>query len=312
MKKIFLFCFGSFLMNQVFATIITVIVTNTGFTPDNFNCIVGDTVRYNCSLGFHNVTSRLFGTISGSVPIGAATIFSGNPINTNASNAWTYDYIALLPGDYRYYCQVHTFDGINGQVGRFTATIPFPAELKNFEARFDKKAVNVSWQTLTEQNVNYFAINRSFNGVEFKELARVKAAGNSVALQSYRFTDYEIGNTVSYIYYSLTTIDQDGKQSLSPIVLVKNPGVAGKLITSLSPNPISKPGYLNVQFNASGTSKLHVVVYNVAGKMIMEENMNGIVGLNSGHLHLGDQPPGIYNIVFTLGSLRETRRIVIK
>ena len=312
MKKFFLICLSSLSMNWVFANIITVIVTSDGFTPANFNCIVGDTVRYDCSLGFHNITSGIVGPRTGVVPVGAPEIYSGLPVNTNISNAWTYDYVVLLPGDYRYYCQVHTFDGINGQVGKFTASVPFPAELKNFEARFDKKAVIVSWQTLTEQNVNYFAINRSFNGVEFKELARVKAVGNSVALQSYRFSDNETGHTGSYIYYSLATVDQDGKQSLSPIVLVKNPGAAIELITSLSPNPISTPGHLNLQFNAPGAGKLYATVYNAAGKKVMQANMNGISGLNNGHLDVGALPPGIYNIVFTLGKMSETHRVVMK
>ena len=84
------------------------------------------------------------------------------------------------------------------------------------------------------------------------------------------------------------------------------------LITSLSPNPVSKPGYLTIQFNAPGTGKLHATVYNAAGKLVVEDNINGVLGLNNGHLHLGDLPPGIYNIVFTLGKLRETHRVVMK
>ncbi len=312
MKKIFLICCSSLLMSQLFATVITVVVTSDGFTPANFNCIIGDTIRYDCSLGFHNITSGIVGPRAGLVPLGASDIYSGLPINTNLSNAWTYDYKVLLPGDYRYYCQVHTFDGINGQVGKFTATMTFPAELRNFAARFDNKAVAVTWQTLTEQNVNYFAINRSFNGIDFKEVNRVKASGNSNALQSYRFADNGIGNTSSYIYYSLSTVDQDGKQSLSPIVMVKNPGAAVTLITSLSPNPVTKPGHLTIQFNAPGTSKLHATVYNATGKMVMEHDMNGVLGLNNGHLDVGDLPPGIYNIVFTMGKQRETHRVVMK
>lgn len=309
MKKFTLICLSSLIMSALHATVITVFVTNNNqFTPANFTCLVGDTVRYNCTEGFHNVSTLVTTAQTGLVPVGAPNIFSGVPLNIT----WGYDYIVLVPGDYRYYCQVHSFDGINGHVGRFTATVPFPAELKNFEARLDKKTVAVSWQTLTEQNVNYFAIKRSFNGVEFSELARVKAVGNSTALQNYNFTDDRIGNANTNIYYRLATVDQDGTQSLSPIVMVKTLGTIKKLITSLSPNPISRPGHLMVQFNADGASKLHATVYNAAGKMVLQNVLNGVSGLNNKDLHIGDLPSGIYNIVFTLGTLRETHRVVMK
>jgi plastocyanin len=308
MKKFTLICLGSLIMSQLHATVITVFVTNNQFTPANFNCVVGDTVRYNCTEGFHNVSTLVTASQSGVVPVGAPNIFSGIPLNVT----WGYDYVVLVPGDYRYYCQVHSFEGINGHVGRFTATTPLPAEMKNLDARFENKAVTVSWQTLTEQNVNYFSVRRSFNGADFSELGRVKAAGNSTALQSYRFTDDKTGNAGGYIYYSLATVDQDGKQSLSSIVRVKNKGIVKKIITSLSPNPVSKQGRLAVQFNADGAGRLYATVYNAAGKKVAANNLNSVTGLNNGHLDVGMLPPGIYNIVFTLGSQRETHRVVLQ
>lgn len=309
MKKFTLICLSSLIISSLQATVITVFVTNNNqFTPANFNCLVGDTIRYNCTEGFHNVSTLATAAQAGLVPVGALNIFSGAPLNIT----WGYDYVVLVPGDYRYYCQVHSFDGINGHVGRFTATVPLPAELKNFLARFDNKDVAVSWQTLTEQHVNYFAVQRSFNGTEFSELARVKATGNSTTLQSYRFTDDKTGNANPNIYYRLATVDQDGTQSLSPIVMVKNATAIKKLITSLSPNPVSKAGYLMVQFSMEGAGKLYTTVYNAAGKIVRQQNIHGMPGLNNRELHIGDLPSGIYNIVFTLGKQRETHRVVMK
>lgn len=312
MKKFTLICLALLMLSRIKADIITVYVTNNQFTPANFTCTVGDTIRYSCSEGFHNITSTTVGPRTGLIPLGAPQIYSGLPVNTNLSNAWTYDYVVLAAGNYRYYCQVYSPDGINGMVGYFTANPPLPAELKNFDARLENNTVAVSWQTLTEQNVNYFAVRRSFNGVEFSELARVKATGNSTALQSYRFTDNNPGNASSFIYYSLVTVDQDGKQSQSPIVMVKMTGAVKKLITSLSPNPISQAGQLMVQFNADGSGKLYAAIYSVAGKKVAADMLNSEDGMNSRHLRVGNLPPGIYNIVFTLGKQQETHRIVIK
>jgi plastocyanin len=317
LKKFTLICLVSLFIIQAKATVITVVVTGGQpphqFTPANFTCVVGDTVRFSCSEGLHNVSTLVRTGInglpfSGIVPLGAPDIFSGTPLPI----VWGYDYKVLAPGNYRYYCQVHTFDGIDGHVGTFTANVPFPAELKNFDARFENKAIAVSWQTLTEQNVNYFAVKRSFNGVEFSEITRVRAKGNSADLQSYRFVDNTAGNSSPYIYYSLSTVDQDGKQTTSPVVAVKNVGAGRKLITSLSPNPVTKQGRLIVQFNADNISKLNAVVYNAVGKKVTVTNLNSAVGLNNGQLDVGNLAPGMYNIVFTFGQQRETHRVIIQ
>lgn len=310
MKRTFLTCFYFLTMAPLFATIIPISVTNNQFNPASVNVTVGDTVRYNFIGTFpHNATTVAEGPRAGVVPAGAANINSG-PVSNVVPRS--YDYKVTVPGNYRYYCTQHSPDGVAGMVGFIIASGPVPANLKNLNARFERNVTNVSWETLTEQNVDYFAVKRSFNGIEFNELTRVKATGNSTTLQSYQFTDKSISNSHTYIYYSLATVDRDGKQSLSPIVMVKNPVAVRKLITSLSPNPISKPGHLMLQFNADGVSKLYAAVYNAAGKKVLEDDMNGVLGLNNGHLHLGDIPAGIYNIVFTLGKLRETHRVVVK
>ena len=306
-----IFTLSAFLLMQLagLATIRPVAVTNNQFTPANMNVVVGDTIQFNFQVGFHNVLSSVVGSATGVVPTGAADLNSGTPSGTNPR---TYQYKVTTIGQYRYYCQVHSADGVNGMVGFLTATAPLPANLKSFTARYSPGAVTTNWQTLTESNVAYFAINKSLNGKDFVELGRTPAAGNSTMLQDYTYTDTRITPENAYLYYSLATVDKDGKTSLSPIVQVRNTQAVKKLITSLSPNPVPKPGHLMLQFNADGTGKLLASVYNMDGKKVLSDEMNAITGLNNGHLHVGDLQPGIYNIVFSMGKLKETYRVVVE
>lgn len=285
--------------------VISVSVTNNQFTPSNFTASVGDTVRFSFQQGFHNAISTQLGV----VPAGAPDINSGDPSNQNPR---IYNYKITTAGNYRYFCEVHSGDGLTGMVGFFTANPALPANLKSFEARYDRGVVLTSWQTLTEQNVDYFTVKRSFNGIEFTDLGRVKAVGNSTTLQSYQFTDDRIGKDYTYIYYSLATVDKDGKQRLSPIIMVKNTVATKKLITSLSPNPVLKSNHLMIQFNAEASGSMRVTVYNAAGKKVIQDDFSAFRGLNNGHLHMGDMPTGIYNIVFTMGKQRESYRVVVK
>lgn len=310
MKFFTLFIVSLVMQTAAQATIWPVSVTNNQFTPATINVLVGDTVRYNFTGTFpHNATTVVAAPRAGSVPAGAPDINSG-PVSNVVPRS--YDYKVIVAGNYRYYCTQHSADGVNGMVGFIVASPPLPATLKSFTAQYDRATVAINWQTLTESNVAYFAINRSYNGREFTELTKVQAAGNSTTLQSYSFSDNNLSRENTYIYYSMATVDKDGKKSLSPIVQVHNLQALKKLMTSLSPNPVPKPGHLMLQFNADAAGKLKAEVYNAAGKKVLTDEMNAVTGLNNGHLHLGDMPPGIYNIVFSMGKMKETYRVVVE
>jgi hypothetical protein len=110
----------------------------------------------------------------------------------------------------------------------------------------------------------------------------------------------------------LEIVDKDGKKSLSEIKMFKNNVAAARLITKLSPNPISSSGHLMLQFNADKETKLFAKIYDVNGKLIKQTEMMARSGLNNGHFHLDNITAGVYNIVFTLDGIKETYRIVVR
>ncbi len=69
--------------------------------------------------------------------------------------------------------------------------ISFPIHLLNFEAKAEEgqTAVMVRWFTAREIDTDSFRIERSDNGVDFTEIGRVKAAGNTDKLQAYALYD---------------------------------------------------------------------------------------------------------------------------
>ncbi len=110
MKKIFtsvLFTTLTFLSIQTFATKIIVTAENYKFTPDSFDCNVGDTITWHYTGGFGHEPA------STTIPNGAATwtvdVNSGSP---DAS------YVVTVSGTYNYVCNFHIGDGM---VGKFIA-----------------------------------------------------------------------------------------------------------------------------------------------------------------------------------------------
>lgn len=289
------------------ATTFMVAVSNFQFTPANIpNVMVGDIIQFNfVPLNNHNATS----TPLGLVPAGAANIFSGTPGSVTTS----YSYTVTIAGNYRYYCQVHSLDGLTGMVGTFTASNVVPISLKSFDVVYSSGTVTANWQTATEQNVAYFSLEKSTDGKKYTETGRVTATGNSNIPQSYRYTDINPGLNARYVYYMLKSVDKDGKYSLSPVKLIHNTGSVLNLISQMGPNPVSREvGHLMFQFYSDRDSKMIAQVRDAAGKLIMNLDLSASRGINNGHIHMGDLPAGRYTIIFSLDGLKETRNILVK
>jgi hypothetical protein len=168
----------------------------------------------------------------------------------------------------------------------------------------------ISWTTQTEVNADYFSVRRSSNGIDFKEIAKIKATGNSGLTKNYSFSDATIAQGINYVYYALATVDKDGKIQLSPIKIYKNKTALPKLIISLSPNPIGGMGHLMLQFNADKKGVMLAKLIDTQGKVVLKTELSAQQGVNNGHIHLGDMPAGIYTMSFSLDGINESYRVV--
>jgi len=277
------------------ATIFTVDVASFSFTPSNMNVLVGDTVRWIWVSGFHNTTS-------GAIPAGASPWSS--PI-TNRSTS--FDYVVNVAGTYNYTCTFH------GQmVASFTASGPLPVKLSAFNVINENNNALLKWTTASEDNIDYFSIQKSKTSADFKEIGRVPAAGHSSEVKTYTFTDHISSSADKYFYYSIAIVDKDGKEELSKIELFKNKITSNKIILSLGPNPVSKAGHLMLKFNADRTGKMNVRLTSIEGKIIMQTTMQAYEGVNNGHLILGDLAAGSYSISFELDGIKEVHTLLVK
>ena len=289
MKKILLPVLCLLIM-QSKATIWTVNVTNNQFTPASLNVVVGDKIHWVKIAGFHTTTSI-------SVPPGAAPWDSGAPLSV-------FDYTVTVAGAYSYECTIHA----PGMAGTFTASSPAPVVLSSFNVSSQDNKPLIAWTTSTEINSDYFSIQKSTNGTDFREIGRVPAAGNTSLEKRYSFTDNNPGD-MKYMYYDLAIVDRDGKKALSPIRLYKNTIANSKIIVSLSPNPIVGHGMLLLQYNADKQGVMQVKVIDMQGREVFSNELSAMQGINNGHLHLGGLAPGNYTILFELAGVKESYKI---
>ena len=94
--------------------------------------------------------------------------------------------------------------------------ITLPIELLNFNAKLlDNHFIELNWQTASEINNDYFTIERSIDGVNWKKIKEVDGAGNSSSLLYYYSVDNKPYLGISY--YRLKQTDFDGQFAYSQI-----------------------------------------------------------------------------------------------
>lgn len=114
-----------------------------------------------------------------------------------------------------------SFQGIvDAFLVKFGSGTILPVELISFAGWNEGKNNLLNWTTASEINCDYFNIEQSIDGDQFKTIGTIKGAGNSVQTISYSFVD---SNPVYGInYYRLRQVDYDGGFNYSQIIDVRS------------------------------------------------------------------------------------------
>ena len=280
------------------ATTWPVAVANNTFSPATVNAVVGDIIQFNWLTGIHTTTC---GT---SLPAGAAEWDS--PMNAGSTS---FSYTVTTVGNYTYGCIPHFAFGMQGNI---TVSSVLPVKFGTFSVISVSSKALLQWDTFSEESTDYFSIRKSADGTNFYEIGRLNAAGNSAIKRSYQFTDTDLGSFSKYLYYEIVSVDIDKRESFSVIKTFRNNNInKDALIVALSPNPISRPGQVQLKFNADKAGEMDVSVYNNSGQLVLRTKMAAFYGLNSGHLHVCDLNKGTYNIIFRLAGKKEIKKVAV-
>ena len=169
---------------------------------------------------------------------------------------------------------------------------PLPVDLTHFSAEeINNQQVLISWITESETNSDFFELERSDDGKNFKKIQQVFAAGTTNESQSYSYTDQV---TLPVIYYRLRQVDLDGLFEFSEIVVVEMRNLKeGKL--RIYPSPAQHE--INVLFEGSGSSTIRLYIYNMLGEQLFAQTFEENDQLFHALIDLPKLEDGYYNIV---------------
>jgi len=154
-----------------------------------------------------------------------------------------------------------------------------PIELSLFYGRAQAAQVALFWQTNTEADNDYFSIEHSSNGRDFRPVGKVQGGGTTQEKQPYQFLHETPAKGQNY--YRLKQVDYDGRHSYSHIVIV----AIGRAVWGVSPNPTT--GIVEITGDRTGTET--VLLFEHTGRFIRQEDLAA-----NGQSDLSDLPNGLY------------------
>ena len=167
-------------------------------------------------------------TNSVSVPSGTACIHYTGSFNANNP--------AISAGGTLIICQDPAASPPTGNIGSATVVTnctscpqaALPVVLISFAGTHSGTSVELQWTTALEDNLHYFAIQRSADGQTFQTVDTVAAHGQP---STYHFTTSIDVNT----WFRLQMIDRDGKYTYSPIVFVETTVTGSQYVHPIQP-----------------------------------------------------------------------------
>jgi len=164
---------------------------------------------------------------------------------------------------------------------------PLPVTLLTFNTKTKNGAVSVTWSTASETNNDYFEVERSIDGGQYKTIAQVKANGNIAGTYEY-IDQIQSSNCI----YRLSQTDYNGTRtelSYSSLNASKLTNMSN-ITATVWPNP-SVNGNSTIRIEGN-TEPIIITITDLTGKKVFEKTTTG----NTFDLAGSTQNPGIYMI----------------
>lgn len=199
--------------------------------------------------------------------------------------------------------------GISGNYTTFgskSKSTVLPIELVSFTANCNGRSALIEWTTATEKNNDFFVLERSNDAVNFKEIARIAGAGNSIEPISYAYTDFGVRNGDNY--YRLVQVDYDGTSTASEIIVANCLGTDGEPEVLAYPNPFGDD--LTLRFENFGNIQATVEVYDMLGRMVHTQKVNCSQNDYEVVLRLAGLSDGTYNLRISAKEFVLNRQVI--
>lgn len=176
--------------------------------------------------------------------------------------------------------------GINNQTVRLEAISSLPVELIAFDSKkLNDKEVELNWSTASEQNNDYFTVEKSRDGEHWTTLETIEGVGTTSETSNYTVVDPAVSGLT---YYRLIQTDFDGTTEELKTIAVK-----GTKAVELSayPNPAVETINLEGVENPASLRLINAMGGDQTGSITVNTTSDGI------QLDISNLQRGVYFII---------------
>ena len=184
--------------------------------------------------------------------------------------------------------------------------VPLPIHLISFQGNMNKNnKVTLNWVVADNEIANNFEIERSFNGRDFTTVAIVFATGK-MGTENYMF--YETTTGTDKVMYRLKMIDKNHEINYSRILIFQLKSAITNTIKIIG-NPVNDK--LTFSYTSTTTQLVDVKVYDMSGRIVLNNKVNSLEGSNVISLPLSSTfKAGMYVVEVNSGNELQSTKFV--
>ena len=188
------------------------------------------------------------------------------------------------------------------------ASTALPVKLTSFTGVNKKNTIALNWQTEYEQNSSHYTIQRSVDGINFTDVERVAASGNSNTPLSYSYNDILPASVKMHptVFYRLKSVDIDGNYSNSHILSMQLDKTDINLL--VSPNPAKDILQVQTGINLLGNGVL--IITDIMGREMYKRDIKLQPGSNTIPVNISLFGAGVYSVRLINGSESHVKQFV--
>jgi hypothetical protein len=190
--------------------------------------------------------------------------------------------------------------------GVYTAALltPVPVTLVEFTGQQRLADILLEWTTASEFNSSHFDLEESDDGLHYRRIASLPAAGVSNDLRYYSYPDKDVNSEKNY--YRLRSVDLNGREELSNVILIKMQGISQKVF--ILGNPFNHKIMLKLfKEPVTGTS---IRLIDIAGKLVAQKQFGSGVQVIDWDMRPYRLNAGIYYLKVTTDGAEFTHKLV--
>ena len=177
----------------------------------------------------------------------------------------------------------------------------------------EDNAVGIFWESTNEQDLDSYEVERSQNNEDFESIGVLSKKQTQAAVQSYVYSDNDIPENATRVYYRVKTIYTDRSVTYSTTQEVDLDSASPPTDTPEDeyridqnfPNPASSS--TRIAYRIPESSHVHIVLYNLLGRKIKTlVDVGKAPGTYIIDLDTSELPGGMYYYQFKAGPVQKT------